>query len=632
MPSLQRGAIEGQRAAILILSKMVFKLYISQRVGCKGSNMKNINARLKKPILSPSFYGSGLILMALISLSACGEGSHFSAKNSELLTDALTEGQSQDGRPYTAFSPQDEVQKIKNLVSVSQVNKDFAANIESANAVVVGDVLNITLKWKDISRPLIFSGPLLRESNEYGASLKDKTEQRADLEMIATCSTLECQVINLFVQDQKQQKAGIIIRNEEHIMKLVRPSSQKDNENLLSAEKQKAIVEAEKGFPVTVQSTEIYPGRSYYEIKSDAGTIKGELLSTDDGTVTTHSEGKFASLGEVEMIGNNQGESKDGGELQFKVTNEIADKNAKAKPDAKKQINYYLVMDKQRTATLSAVIPKTSVAIKNISRSTGASINPSGNKLVQQILDDEQNENIQHYIAHNMTVAGDAKKNGDGVKQMSNFMACHEGNRTLCDRDHAGLERTDTVKKMISILREKNMPAAWTMISYIESKFDSKAYSPQSGALGYWQFLRSTARGIGLIVNGHDGRTDLNASTSKAVEYFKTLLQYWKGDVKMAVISYNIGQGAVQQACRKALSNKSACELHEDKRKSINDISELYDVNQKDFWRLFRLHAFGAVSRNGKGGEDYTLKFVSGSIVSAHPQKYGYSNHPVDLN
>ena len=102
------------------------------------------------------------------------------------------------------------------------------------------------------------------------------------------------------------------------------------------------------------------------------------------------------------------------------------------------------------------------------------------------------------------------------------------------------------------ILREQGIPEDFKYIPLIESDMIN-AVSP-SGATGFWQIMKGTARDHGLEVNSEvDERYNLEKSTRAACEYFNKAHKKF-GSWTMAAASYNVGR----RAMREALSSQNA--------------------------------------------------------------------------
>ncbi|MBR6488933.1 MAG: transglycosylase SLT domain-containing protein, partial [Muribaculaceae bacterium] len=100
-------------------------------------------------------------------------------------------------------------------------------------------------------------------------------------------------------------------------------------------------------------------------------------------------------------------------------------------------------------------------------------------------------------------------------------------------------------------LERHNMPLELKYIPIIESALNPNAVSP-AGAGGLWQFMVTTAKGVGLSVNSQiDERRDPYRSSEKAAVYFKQLYDTYH-DWSLAIAAYNCGPGNVNKAIRRA--------------------------------------------------------------------------------
>lgn len=93
------------------------------------------------------------------------------------------------------------------------------------------------------------------------------------------------------------------------------------------------------------------------------------------------------------------------------------------------------------------------------------------------------------------------------------------------------------------ILAENNVPTDFKYLALIESGFRNDA-SP-SGAVGFWQFLKETAKGYGLEVNDEvDERYNYEKSTVAACKYL-TEAKASFGSWTTAAASYNMGMNGM---------------------------------------------------------------------------------------
>ena len=94
-------------------------------------------------------------------------------------------------------------------------------------------------------------------------------------------------------------------------------------------------------------------------------------------------------------------------------------------------------------------------------------------------------------------------------------------------------------------LAQNNMPEDLKFIAMIESALLPHAGSSK-GAIGYWQFIKSTGRSYGLTIDRNiDERRNFFASTKAAVSYLKELHGLF-GSWTLAAAAYNVGEDRIQ--------------------------------------------------------------------------------------
>ncbi|MEG3134446.1 murein transglycosylase D [Rouxiella sp. T17] len=142
-------------------------------------------------------------------------------------------------------------------------------------------------------------------------------------------------------------------------------------------------------------------------------------------------------------------------------------------------------------------------------------------------------------------------------------------------------------------IKKRNMPMELVLLPIVESAFDPKATS-SANAAGLWQIVPSTGRNYGLKQNQwYDGRRDVVASTTAALDMMQSLNKMFGGDWLLTVAAYNSGEGRVMQA------------IKQNKRKG----------RPTDFWSL-------ALPRETS---IYVPKMLALSDILKHSQKYGIS-------
>ena len=100
-------------------------------------------------------------------------------------------------------------------------------------------------------------------------------------------------------------------------------------------------------------------------------------------------------------------------------------------------------------------------------------------------------------------------------------------------------------------LEKRDMPMELALLPVVESAFQPFAYSP-SHASGIWQFIPSTGRIYGLKQNWwYDGRRDIVAATTAALNYLEKLNREFDGDWLLALAAYNTGERNVARSIRR---------------------------------------------------------------------------------
>ena len=104
---------------------------------------------------------------------------------------------------------------------------------------------------------------------------------------------------------------------------------------------------------------------------------------------------------------------------------------------------------------------------------------------------------------------------------------------------------------IVEALEQRQMPMEMALLPIVESAFDPFAYS-HGRASGLWQFIPATGRTYGMQVDyWHDGRRDVRAATTGAINYLDRLHSRLDDDWFLALAAYNSGEGNVRYSMRK---------------------------------------------------------------------------------
>lgn len=168
------------------------------------------------------------------------------------------------------------------------------------------------------------------------------------------------------------------------------------------------------------------------------------------------------------------------------------------------------------------------------------------------------------------------------------------------------LERQSRYAPMIlARLRAGGLPEDMIYLSLIESWYDPHAYS-RAAAVGMWQFMTATARGVGLRVDWWvDERRDPVRSTDAAVIYLNELREGF-GSMYLAAAAYNGGPGRVSRGLSQHAVTLAGTEGD--------------DV----FFALAETTALRAETR------DYVPKLIAAALVGKEPLRYGLEVRQVE--
>lgn len=162
------------------------------------------------------------------------------------------------------------------------------------------------------------------------------------------------------------------------------------------------------------------------------------------------------------------------------------------------------------------------------------------------------------------------------------------------------LNRGTRYEAMIrSKLRAAGLPEDMTYLALIESGYDPHAYS-RAAAVGMWQFMATTARGVGLRVDWWvDERRDPIRATDGAVKFIGWLNEQF-GSLYLAAAAYNGGPGRISRGLTRYAEDLEGT--------SGEDV--FFALAEKSYLR--------AETKN------YVPQLVAAALIAKDPARYGF--------
>ena len=126
--------------------------------------------------------------------------------------------------------------------------------------------------------------------------------------------------------------------------------------------------------------------------------------------------------------------------------------------------------------------------------------------------------------------------------------------RGIKERTAAGLKRSGRyIAQMQQIFRDRGLPIELTYLPIVESSYDLNARS-SAGALGMWQFMRTTGRQYMRVDRSIDERRDPIESTRAAAAFLQQSYETL-GNWPLAITAYNYGPGGMARAVKELESD-----------------------------------------------------------------------------
>lgn len=153
-----------------------------------------------------------------------------------------------------------------------------------------------------------------------------------------------------------------------------------------------------------------------------------------------------------------------------------------------------------------------------------------------------QQDNLWQFISHDLTITVPDNRQ---VREQKAFYLSKKSYL------HNVLLRADPyLYWIVEQIQARQMPMELALLPIVESAFNPYAKSPANAA-GIWQIIPSTGRIYGLKQSkGYDGRYDIAAATTAALDILQRLNTMFNGDWLLTIAAYNSGEGRVLRAIK----------------------------------------------------------------------------------
>jgi membrane-bound lytic murein transglycosylase D len=167
------------------------------------------------------------------------------------------------------------------------------------------------------------------------------------------------------------------------------------------------------------------------------------------------------------------------------------------------------------------------------------------------------------------------------------------------ERIQSRLQRGKHYEPMIrEKFRRAGVPEDMYYLALVESGYDPHAYS-RAAAVGMWQFMTSTARGVGLRVDHWvDERRDPARATDAAARFLTSLHSQF-GSYYLAAAAYNGGPGRVSRGLAR----------FQDELQELQGDDQFFALAEQSYLR--------AETRN------YVPQLIAAALIGKEPSRYG---------
>jgi membrane-bound lytic murein transglycosylase D len=170
---------------------------------------------------------------------------------------------------------------------------------------------------------------------------------------------------------------------------------------------------------------------------------------------------------------------------------------------------------------------------------------------------------------------------------------------------------------------QEGLPSDLVYLGLIESGYSNLAVS-RSRAVGMWQFMRGTARWMGLRVDAWvDERRDPVKATDAAARYLAYLAQRF-GSYYLAAAAYNGGPGAVSRGLERALPENAPVEMVD----GVADATAAEEEDGPAGWTDADFFTLADTRHLRRETKDYVPKLIAAALIARDPVAYGFEPLP----
>jgi hypothetical protein len=570
-------------------------------------------SRKLRPLLK--IVGFALASSCLIAgLSACGKG--FAAKAFDAEAKDLTGAANKNGVPFTGASSGQDLEILKQAIDPgSKVNLDFAASIESvvitrldlAGNPVLSAPAKLQIRIQSHAGHLVTYAPVLTSSHE-ARSVTSKDDAGAT-KLNARCLDTDCAAVEVRISSSAAE-SGLIYRTRRVTVEALGPFASSGS----TARLQRIGALASTAQDSTMITVEVAWGPAMFDMHAGDVEASGDLVATGGEEQNVSVSVKNETAIDGRLLGNSNH-----GDLLLRFADQSAWSFLRVKIQA--------TPGDSATETGQDGSDSGEGAGRTGTGHGGAALPPDTTPAGDHFIPFDLSNPITAFFEKDKSnpVVQDEIKNIVSGKRMGDM-------QKFLNRAHPNMAG------MVADLKTQALPPELVFITFVESRYFYSNYDISisgANAVGPWQFVLGTARGLGLkafepslaplkivngvqkyqsVVNPCDQRADLHLSTLAAAKYLRTLLNAFRKDPKLAVMAYNLGASGLNRRmnCIKEKKNgASTCSG------SIKPLQE-YDAAGIDYWEIRRLHAAPSESIN------YVPQFLAAQFVGREPSRYGF--------